>query len=98
MHGRHAAFVSAFSLSVGNRRDFATLAAIKFFMPRLFLARDRLPADVAAAKAFRPFYFVDRGVSAALRLAHAFAARADIEHAAAVRDNVILSLIHISEP
>ena len=41
----------------------------------LFLARDRPPADIAAAEALRPFDAVDGGIGALLRLAHAFAAR-----------------------
>src|SRR5882757_2407483 len=57
---------------------------------RLFLfARNRAPADIAAAEAARPADAIDRGISARLRLAHGSAARADIEHAAAGRDDVI---------
>src|ERR1035437_3683355 len=47
----------------------------------------RLPADITAAEAVRPFNAVDRGVGALLRLAHGLAACADIQHATAVREN-----------
>src|SRR5664280_3575208 len=47
----------------------------------------RLPADITAAEAIRPFDAIDRGIGALLRLAHRFTARAHIKHAAAVREN-----------
>src|SRR5664280_891432 len=47
----------------------------------------RLPADITAAEAIRPFDAVDRGIGALLRLAHGLAACADIQHATAVREN-----------
>src|SRR5262245_20253260 len=50
----------------------------------------RLPADVAAAKAFRPFDAVDGLVGTALRLRHILAERADVEHAASIGDDAAI--------
>src|ERR1700736_4734625 len=48
----------------------------------------RLPADVAAAKAFRPLDAVDRLVSPALRFRDALARGADVHHAPAIGQNM----------
>src|SRR5690242_12715929 len=47
----------------------------------------RAPANVAAVEALRPINQFHRLIRARLRFAHVFAARADVEHAAAVRNN-----------
>src|ERR1051326_8321661 len=52
------------------------------------LALHRLPADVAAAEALRPFDPVDRLIGEPLRRAHGLGHRRDIEHAAAVGENL----------
>src|SRR5438128_12229711 len=54
----------------------------------LFLPLHRLPADVAAAKAFRPADAIHRHVSAALRLGDGVAGSADVEHASAIGENL----------
>src|SRR5262249_35555752 len=46
-----------------------------------------LPADVPAAKAFRPFDAVDGLIGALLRFRHGLAERADVEPAAAIGDD-----------
>src|ERR1043166_472035 len=48
----------------------------------------RLRADVAAAKAFRPADAIDRFVGAALRVCQGLAPRANIQHAAAIGENL----------
>src|SRR4051812_23756183 len=58
----------------------------------LFLAGDRLPADIAAAEAAGPVDAIDAGISALLRLAHRLAAPADIEHAPTIGQNTIAVL------
>src|SRR3954464_14479229 len=47
----------------------------------------RLPADVAAAKTFRPSDAIHRLISAALRLGDGFAGGADVQHAPAIGEN-----------
>ena len=47
----------------------------------------RLPADVAAAKSFRPLDAIDRLIGAALRFGDGLADRADIQHAPAIGEN-----------
>ena len=47
----------------------------------------RLPADIAAAEAFRPFDAIDGLIGAPLRLQHGLARRADVQHAAAIGEN-----------
>src|SRR4051794_35675107 len=54
-----------------------------FGLPRF----PRLPADIAAAKTFRPANAVDRLVGARLRLRHGCPKRAHIEHAAAIGED-----------
>src|SRR2546430_3227502 len=51
------------------------------------LPRHRLPADVAAAKAFRPVDAVHRLIGAGLRFRHRLAQRADVQHAPAIGDD-----------
>src|SRR5579885_3579604 len=57
---------------------------------RSSLARDSPPADVASAKTLRPADAVDGLIGTRLRLAYAAAARADIEHAAAIGEDAII--------
>src|SRR5882757_3473483 len=69
---------------------FASLAMTEGVLGVLtlrLLPRHRLPADVAAAKAFRPTDTVDRLIGAILRLRHRLAERADIQHPPAVGDD-----------
>src|SRR3569833_421563 len=56
-------------------------------LANLLFARDRLPADVAAAKAIRPIDLVDSGIGACLGFRHGLATRTDIEHATAIGDD-----------
>ena len=51
------------------------------------LPRQRLPADVAAAKAFRPFDAVDGLIGALLRLRYCLAHSANVQHAATAGEN-----------
>src|SRR3984957_5656191 len=48
----------------------------------------RLPADITPAKSIRPVDAVDRVVSPPLRLGHRLARRADVEHAAAIGEDL----------
>src|ERR1700737_4306821 len=48
----------------------------------------RLPADVAAAKAFGPLDAVDRFVGALLCFSNSLAGRADVQHASAIGEDV----------
>src|SRR4029453_17998687 len=48
----------------------------------------RLPADVAAAKAFRPSDAVEPLIGATLRFGDGLACRADIQHAPAIGQNI----------
>src|ERR1700681_1706318 len=76
----------------GIEPAFATLVAIQkieSFLRAVYFARDGLPANIAAAESLRPIYFIDRGISSLLRLAHRLAACANIEHATAVRQDVL---------
>src|SRR5262245_38450226 len=51
------------------------------------LSRHRLPADIPAAKAFRPVDAIHRLIGARLRLGHIPAERADVQHAPAIGDD-----------
>src|SRR3954454_12595793 len=51
-------------------------------------ALHRLPADVAAAEAFRPFDPVDCRVGAPLRLRDRLSGGAEVQHAPAIGENV----------
>src|ERR1043166_9317032 len=55
----------------------------------LRLARDRAPADIAAAEAVGPMDAVDRRVGARLRGLHARAQPAHVEHAPAIREDAV---------
>src|ERR1700753_3583501 len=48
----------------------------------------RLPADIAAAKAFRPIDLVDRLIGALLCLEDGLAGCANVQHAAAIGENL----------
>src|SRR5439155_16039316 len=67
--------------------DCASCAPSGRRLPRP-LALHRLPADVAAAKAIRPLDAVDRLIGALLRFRDGLACRADIQHAAAIGQNM----------
>ncbi len=63
----------------GTRRVNGIMIALPFH---------RLPADVAAAEAFRPVDAVDRLIGALLRFGDGLAGRADVQHAAAIGEDV----------
>src|ERR1700710_999916 len=52
------------------------------------LPRHRLPADVAAAKTFRPSDLVDRRIGALLGFGDCLADSANVEHTSAIAENV----------
>ena len=72
------------SPATGEGKEARTLQAVIFRL----LPLHRLPADVAAAEAFGPIDAVDRLIGALLRFGDGLAGGADVQHAAAIGENL----------
>src|SRR5579872_4060583 len=81
-----------FEARLGNksaRSDIACSLGSRGLFQRL-LQLNRLPADIAPAKTLRPFYPIDRRISALPRFHDGLTGGADVEHAAAIGDELAI--------